>query len=106
MRRILSLGAAAGLVACSGSAGKPPLKPAGQLPGNQTADSLPDIPAKIVVTTQAPMDGNQPSQASPVLDVMRAENEREMAALSKTPEPAYYLAYQLVEKRVVSLEAE
>jgi TldD protein len=106
MRRILSLGAAAGLVACSGGAGKPPLKPAGQLPGNQTADSLPDIPAKIVVTTQAPMDGNQPSQASPVLDVMRAENEREMAALSKTPEPAYYLAYQLVEQRLVSLEAE
>ncbi|HEX4449418.1 MAG TPA: metallopeptidase TldD-related protein [Kofleriaceae bacterium] len=107
MRRILSLGAAAGLVACSGGAGRPPLKPAaGQLPGNQTADTLPDIPAKIVVTTEAPMAGNQPSQASPVLDVMTSESEREMAALSKTPEPAYYLAYQLVEQRVVSLEAE
>jgi predicted Zn-dependent protease len=37
---------------------------------------------------------------------MKAENQREMEALAKTNEPAYYLAYQLVEQRVVSLEAE
>jgi TldD protein len=106
MRRILSLGAAAGLVACSGGAGRAPVKTAGQLPGNQTASSLPDIPDKIATTTSAPMDGNAPAQASPVLEIMKAENEREMGALSKTPDPAYYLAYQLVEQRIVSLEAE
>ena len=107
MRRILSLGAAAGLVACSGGAARPPVKPTNQqLPGNQTADTLPDIPAKIVTTTSAPMDGNVPADASPMLDIMRSENEREMAALSKTSDPAYYLAYQLVEQRIVSLEAE
>ncbi|HEY3808267.1 MAG TPA: metallopeptidase TldD-related protein [Kofleriaceae bacterium] len=106
MRRTLLLGAAAGLLACSGAAPRPPTKPVNQLPGNQAAHDLPDIPAKIVTTTSAPMEGNDPSQASPMLDIMRGETEREMAALAKTPEPAYYLAYQLVEQRIVSLEAE
>ncbi|HEY1818157.1 MAG TPA: metallopeptidase TldD-related protein [Kofleriaceae bacterium] len=106
MRRTLLLGAAAGLMACSGAAPRPPTKPLNQLPGNRAAHDLPDIPAKIVTTTSAPMDGNDPSQASPMLDIMRGETEREMAALAKTPEPAYYLAYQLVEQRIVSLEAE
>jgi predicted Zn-dependent protease len=111
MRRIFSLGAAAelalvALAACSGSAAHSPVKPSNQLPGNQTAGDLPDIPDKITITTSAPMDGNAPAQASPVLDIMRAETEREMAALAKTPDPAYYLAYQLVEQRVVNLEAE
>jgi TldD protein len=103
MRRILSLAAA--LAACSGPA-RPPVKPSAQLPGNQTANELPDIPDKIVTTTSAPTDDNAPDKASPLLDIMRSENEREMAALSKTPEPAYYLAYQLVEQRIVNLEAE
>ncbi len=37
---------------------------------------------------------------------MKAENERQMAALRAQKEPAHYLAYQLVEQRVVNLEAE
>ena len=111
MRRILSLGAAAelalvALAACSGGATHAPVKPSNQLPGNQSANDLPDIPDKIVTTTSAPMDGNAPDKASPILDIMRSENEREMAALSKTSDPAYYLAYQLDEQRLVTLEAE
>src|SRR6185312_16366435 len=96
------------VAACSGGAGsKVPTKPVPPpLPGNVAATELPSIPAKIEVVTSAPTDANAPDKRSPLLDVMKAENEREMAALAKTPEPAYYLGYQLVEQRVVSLEAE
>ena len=96
------------VAACSGGAGgKVPAKPVPPpLPGNVAATELPNIPAKIEVVTSAPTDANAPDQRSPLLDVMKAENEREMAALAKTPQPAYYLGYQLVEQRIVSLEAE
>ncbi|HEU0032659.1 MAG TPA: metallopeptidase TldD-related protein [Kofleriaceae bacterium] len=67
---------------------------------------LPAIPAKIDVTTSAPTDGNAPDKRSPVLDILKAENERQMAVLKKQKDPAYYLAYQLVEQRVVNIETE
>ncbi len=108
MRRILSLGAFAGLVACSSGATKQPSKPipASAIPGNDAKLELPGIPAKIAVTTSAPMDGNAPDKRSPVLDTLVAENQREMAALKKTTDPAYYLGYQIVDQRSVILEAE
>ncbi|MGE0872184.1 MAG: metallopeptidase TldD-related protein [Kofleriaceae bacterium] len=58
------------------------------------------------MTTSAPTEGNSPGARSPLLDVMKAENDREMAILRAQKDPAYYLAYQLVEQRVVSLESE
>ena len=68
---------------------------------------LPAIPSKIDVVTSPPTAGNSPDKRSPILDILKAENQREMEALRKQQgEPAYYLAYQLVEQRVVSLEAE
>ncbi len=67
---------------------------------------LDEIPAKIAVTTSAPTDNNAPDKRSPLLDILKAENDREMEALKTKPDPAYYLGYQLVEQRVVSLEAE
>src|SRR5262249_6112162 len=67
---------------------------------------LPTIPAKIEVTTSAPTEGTSPDKSSPILDILKGENEREMAALSKQKDPAYYLAYQLVEQRVINLESE
>src|SRR5512138_908295 len=112
MRRILLLGVVAGLAGCpsggngqtkggGGSAGGPPLPPVEPMKVD-----LPAIPAKIEVTKSAPMEGNAPDKRSPILDVMKGENEREIAALKKQKEPAYYLGYQLVEQRVVNLEAE
>lgn len=94
--------------ACSGGAGeKHPTKPVPPpLPGNVAAMDLPSIPTKIEVTTSAPTDANAPDKKSPILDVMKAETQREMEAFAKTSEPAYYLGYQLVEQRIVSLEAE
>src|SRR5579859_3637823 len=97
------------LAACPGHTQEkrpqPPL-PQPPLPGNEAKMELPDVPAKIDVTTSAPMDGNAPDKRSPILDILRSENEREMGKLKDQTDPAYYLAYQLVEQRVVSPEAE
>src|SRR5688500_17952192 len=79
----------------------PPLDP----PPEITVD-LPSVPAKSEVTKSEPTAGHAPAKRSPILDIMKAENEREMAELKKQREPAYYLAYQIVEHRVVSMDAE
>ncbi|MGE5181278.1 MAG: metallopeptidase TldD-related protein [Acidobacteriota bacterium] len=108
MRRIVIVGALAALAACSSGTEEkhPVVRPPPPLPGNEAKVELPQVPAKIDITTSAPTDGNAPDKKSPVLDIMKNENAREMEALKKVPEPAYYLAYQLVEQRTVSLEAE
>ena len=111
MRSTLTLGLAialGALTACpsgggDGKVAKPVPPP---LPGNEGKLDLPEIPAKIDVTQSAPTDGNSPASRSPILDILKSENDRQIGALKKAPEPAYYLAYQLVEQRVVSLEAE
>lgn len=107
MRLAFTLAALAFTAGCPGGGtgstkrGTPPLPQA----GDDKLD-LPAIPAKIEVTSSAPTVGNDPSARSPILDILRDENQREMAALSKQPDPAYYLGYQLVETRLVNLEAE
>src|SRR4051812_47077492 len=112
MRILLMLAAtslAGSLIGCpaASNGGKQVAKPVSPpLPGNEAKFELPAIPAKIEVTTSTPTDGNSPGNRSPVLDILKAENDREMGALKKQQEPVYYLAYQLVEQRVVSLEAE
>jgi predicted Zn-dependent protease len=108
MQRTLVLGAVAALAGCpsgggDGNVARPVPPP---LPGNVGKHDLPEIPAKIEVSKSPPMEGNSPNLRSPILDVLKAENDREIATLKKAQEPAYYLAYQLVEQRVVSLEAE
>ena len=107
MQRTLVLGALAALAACpSGGGEKGVAKPTAPLPGNEGKFDLPEIPAKIDVSQSGPMEGNAPDKRSPILDILKTENDRQIGALKKAPEPAYYLAYQLVEQRVVSLEAE
>ena len=102
MRRIVLLGALAGLAACpSGGADKQVNKPVNgdpSLPGNEIKFDLPEIPAKIEVAQSLPTDGHSPDQRSPVLDVLKAENDRQIAVLKQAPEPAYYLAYQVIEQ--------
>src|SRR5262249_51182416 len=39
-------------------------------------------------------------------DILKAENDRQMAVLRKRADPAYYLSYQLVEQRIVNLDSE
>jgi TldD protein len=107
MRRTLMLGALAGLAACPSGGSEPRANnPVTPLPGNEAKRDLPEVPAKIGVTVSEPTEGHAPDRRSPILDILKAENERQMAALKQSPEPAYYLAYQLVEQRVVSMEAE
>ena len=112
---MLPLGVLAGLAACPGGgttakAPQPP-PPLAPIPGLSDVKpdgkiELPAIPAKIEVTTSAPTDNNAPDKRSPILDILKAENEREIAVLRKQKEPAHYLAYQLVEQRIVNLESE
>jgi predicted Zn-dependent protease len=93
---------AAGCPAGSKTPVIPPEKP--PLPEPEIA--LADIPTRIELTSQAPTSDDSPGSRSPILDVMLAENRRWMDALKRQPDPAYYLAYQLAEQRVVSLDAE
>ena len=107
MRWIYALGAVAGLAGCPGASTttvKQDPKPVG--PPAEIKIDLQSIPSKVEVTRSAPTDGNDPSKRSPLLDILKTENERQMAALRAQKEPAHYLAYQLVEQRVVNLEAE
>jgi len=67
---------------------------------------LPDIPAKIEVTTIKPTSGADPAARSPLLDVMMSENQRWMRTLTKQPDPAYFLGYTITDQRSVTLEAE
>src|SRR5436190_3787051 len=117
MRWIFPLGAATGLAAalacigCPGGNGKGGGGGSGTLPlgptgGGDMKVDLPAIPSKLDVVASAPMDGNSPDKRSPILDIMKAEAERELAALGKMKDPAYFISYQLVEQRVVSIDAE
>ncbi len=69
-------------------------------------ENLPDVPAKIETTAVAPMTDHTPAARSPILDIMAAENQRWTKSLAGGADPAYYLAYQIVEQRVVSFDAE
>ncbi len=79
--------------------------PAGSTPIAKGTD-LPTIATKIATTSQDPVSGNDPAARSPLLDVMLGENQRWMRAFAAQPEPAYYLAYQITDQRLVTLEAE
>lgn len=108
MRWHYSLGAAAGLLllGCGGGQGTVKQAPPPPLPDTKLEVDIPAIPTAIEMSRSEPFEQNDPSKRSPLLDVMKAENERQMAVLRMQPEPAYYLAYQLVEQRVVNLQAE
>jgi TldD protein len=105
---LLSLGIAGLLAGCPGGGGGTG-KGSGTLPPIDPPDTkidLPNIPSKLEVTTSAPTDANSPDARAPVLDYMKAENDRVMAVLKTQKDPAYYLAYHLIEQRSVNLDAE
>ncbi|MFN0251085.1 MAG: TldD/PmbA family protein [Kofleriaceae bacterium] len=108
MRWMLSLGAVAGLCGCPGNGTTkvdPVPKPIGKPTGEMKID-LPAIPTKIDIAKSEPTQNHAPDKKSPILDILKDENAREFAALKAQKEPAHFLAYQLVELRTVSLEAE
>jgi len=79
-------------------------------PGNPSLPEppldLPSIPSKLETRADDPMAGNTPAVRSSLLDVLVRENQRWMQVLTKAKEPAFYLQYQVVEQRSVTLEAE
>jgi TldD protein len=106
MRWIYALGAAAGLLGCPGGSTTTVKQDAKQVPPVVIKVDLESIPSKVEVTKSAPTANHDPSKRSALLDILDAENKRQMVALRAQKEPAHYLAYQLVEQRVVNLEAE
>jgi hypothetical protein len=70
MRIVLSLGALAGLVACSGGNTTGHHGPVPPLPGNDAKLELPTIPAKITTVASKPTDNNAPDKRSPILDIL------------------------------------
>jgi predicted Zn-dependent protease len=107
--RVAAAGAALVLGACPGggnSGGKStPALPDEGSPLARPMD-LPTIPATIKTTTSDPMANHKAEAASPILASMAAENTRWINELSARKDPAYYLSYQIVEQRSVSLDAE
>ncbi len=106
MRWIYALGAAAGLLGCPGGSTTTVKQDPKVVPPAEIKVDLASVPSKVEVTKSAPTDGHDPSKRSALLDILDAENKRQMTALRAQREPAHYLAYQLVEQRVVSLDAE
>ncbi len=74
--------------------------------GGMPVGTLPDVPARIETTAVAPTSDDSPGDRSPLLDILRDENARWMKGLAGKEDPAYFLAYQISDVRVVSLEAE
>ena len=106
---MISLGVAGLLAGCPGPGTGGTGKGSGTHPPIDPADpkiELPNIPSKVEITSSSPTDANAPDARSPILDILKTENEREMALLSKQKDPAYYLSYHLIEERSVSLDAE
>jgi TldD protein len=99
--------AALAVLSCGNHSAKPV-----QLPSlTKAADPLPpialaDIPTTLKVTKSPPTEGDSPAARSPLLDIMAKENDRSMQSLRNRAEPAHYLAYQLVDVREVTLDAE
>ncbi len=76
-----------------------------QIPSNRVAAD--PIPTTLDQQIVDPNTGHAPEKKSPVLDVMSKENQRWMTALrSQNSEPAYYLSYQLRDRRIIIIEAE
>jgi predicted Zn-dependent protease len=109
MHRTASL-VAVGLLAVAGcpgggTGGKGPKLIPDTPPIDDGAD-LPAVASTIVTTTSEPTANHDPASASPLLAAMASENERWMKALVRKDEPAYYLAYQIIEQRAVNIDAE
>ena len=100
------------LAACPGprtttDTDKPPLDPNNKPDEKGPAIELPAVPATLETRRVTPEAGHTPAARSPILDIMVAENQRWMETLRKDKSaPAYYMAYAIHEKRVVTYEAD
>ncbi|HET6611905.1 MAG TPA: metallopeptidase TldD-related protein, partial [Kofleriaceae bacterium] len=106
LRPVFAVALIGAVCACGGTQQSPAL-PAPKTDKPRTDPSLPAIPTTIASDIIEPLTGNDPAAKSPILEVMAAENARWMKTLPDlSPEPAYYLAYTVYEKRSVVIEAE
>ena len=95
---LFSLVAAGLAVGCGGNRGKGDGDGAHPLP--------PAVPAKLEVENLPPRSGHDPAAKSKLIDIMTAENKRWFAALKAAqPAPAHFIAYQIHERRSVTMDA-
>ena len=66
------------------------------------------IPTQVTSSRVEPMAGHTPRAASPLLAVMASENKRWIDVLATKPaaERAYFLGYQIHDRRIVVIEAD
>ncbi len=67
---------------------------------------VPAVPVEVNAELIEPLDGHDPSAASPLLGIMAKENARWMKTFKASPAPAYFLAYTIHDKQVIALGAE
>jgi len=96
------------ITACPSPPAHRPTPPTPQAkPPSKPEITLEDVPSELKSEKIGPMDGNDPSARSPILDVMATENERSMSKLrTAKPFPAYYMEYAIHQQRLVAIEAE
>lgn len=104
--RITALGAVSLSLACPGPGNKHVVKNPVILPNDKSDIELPKVPATVKTEKVEPLAGHDPNARSPVMDAMAAENERWRIALADKKFPAYYISYQIQDRRVVIMEAE
>ncbi len=67
---------------------------------------VPAVPVEVTAERTEPLDGHDPSAASPLLDIMATENARWMKQFQASPAPAYFLGYTIRDKQVIVLSAD
>ena len=103
--RTVALGALSLCLACPGP-GKQVVQDAVVLPNDKPDIVLPKVPATLKTEKVDPAAGHDPSARSPVMDSLAKENERWRIALADKKFPAYYVSYQIQDRRVVIIDAE
>ncbi len=64
------------------------------------------VPVEIRAESREPLEGHDPSAASPLLKIMADENARWMRTFQTSPAPVYFLGYTIHDKQVIALGAE
>ncbi len=82
---------------------KPASTPAPKVTDTSVATTT---PVQVHAESRDPLEGHDPSAASPLLKIMADENARWMRTFQTSPAPAYFLGYTIHDRQVIALGAE
>lgn len=83
-----------------------PKPSSGPTPNVADKPVVPAVPLDVRAELTEPLNGHDPSAASPLLKIMANENARWMKTFQASPAPAYFLSYTIHDKQVIALGAE